>query len=68
MGLGETIGTFEVGKDFDAVLVNTAARNSPLDSFERDTIETKFEKYLFVGDDRNHEKIFIQGREARLPE
>ncbi|GJJ77069.1 guanine deaminase [Entomortierella parvispora] len=68
MGLGETIGSFEVGKDFDAVLVNTAVKNSPLDSFGRDTVQTKFEKYLFVGDDRNHERIFIQGREARLPE
>ncbi|KAG0041564.1 hypothetical protein BGZ83_001635 [Gryganskiella cystojenkinii] len=69
MGLEETIGSFEVGKEFDAILVNTTVPGSPLDIFEqRDTVQTQFEKYLFVGDDRNHEKIFIQGREARLPE
>ncbi|KAF9906425.1 hypothetical protein EC991_000672 [Linnemannia zychae] len=67
MELDDTIGNFEVGKEFDAVLVNTSARNSPMDIFEHDTIRTKFEKYLFVGDDRNNEKIFVQGKEVRLP-
>ncbi|KAF9169080.1 hypothetical protein BGX21_000880 [Mortierella sp. AD011] len=67
MELDDIIGNFEVGKEFDAILVNTAVDNSPVDVFDHDTIETKFEKYLFVGDDRNNEKIFVQGKEVRLP-
>ncbi|KAF9198410.1 hypothetical protein BGZ49_000781 [Haplosporangium sp. Z 27] len=67
MELEDTIGNFEVGKEFDAILVNTNVDNSPVDVFDHDTIETKFEKYLFVGDDRNNEKIFVQGKEVRLP-
>ncbi|KAF9104318.1 hypothetical protein BGX27_010144 [Mortierella sp. AM989] len=67
MELDQTIGNFEVGKEFDAILVNTSVDNSPVDVFDHDTIETKFEKYLFVGDDRNNEKIFVQGKEVRLP-
>ncbi|KAF9926356.1 hypothetical protein BGZ65_007324 [Modicella reniformis] len=67
MELQDTIGNFEVGKEFDAILVNTTADNTPLDVFEHDEIETKFEKYLFVGDDRNNEKIYVQGKEVRLP-
>ena len=67
MELEKTIGNFEVGKEFDAILVNTAVENSPVDVFDHDTVETKFEKYLFVGDDRNNEKIFVQGKEVRLP-
>lgn len=67
MELQDTIGNFEVGKEFDAILVNIAVDNSPIDIFDHDDIETKFEKYLFVGDDRNNEKIYVQGKEVRLP-
>ncbi|KAG0367985.1 hypothetical protein BGZ54_002883 [Gamsiella multidivaricata] len=67
MELQDTIGNFEVGKEFDAILVNTSVENSPVDVFDHDCIETQFEKYLFVGDDRNNEKIFVQGKEVRLP-
>ncbi|KAF9188124.1 hypothetical protein BGZ51_000841 [Haplosporangium sp. Z 767] len=67
MELEDTIGNFVVGKEFDAILVNTAIDNSPVDVFDHDSVETKFEKYLFVGDDRNNEKIFVQGKEVRLP-
>ncbi|KAG0325610.1 hypothetical protein BG000_001735 [Podila horticola] len=67
MGLEATVGNFVVGKEFDAVLVNTAVENSPLDAFEHDSIESMFEKYLFMGDDRNNEKMYVQGKEVRLP-
>ncbi|KAF9432927.1 hypothetical protein BGZ76_010123 [Entomortierella beljakovae] len=67
MELEDTIGNFEVGKEFDAILVNTSVEGSPVDVFDHDTVETKFEKYLFVGDDRNNEKIYVQGKEVRLP-
>ncbi|KAG0074097.1 hypothetical protein BGZ90_011031, partial [Linnemannia elongata] len=67
MGLEDTIGNFEVGKEFDAILVNASTDNSPVDIHDHDTVETSFEKYLFVGDDRNHEKIFVQGKEVRIP-
>ncbi|KAF9996711.1 hypothetical protein BGZ79_009563 [Entomortierella chlamydospora] len=68
MELSDKVGNFEVGKEFDAILVNTTAPRSPLDIFAHDTVQTKFEKYLFVGDDRNNEKIYVQGLEVRLPE
>ncbi|KAF9307455.1 hypothetical protein BGZ74_000014 [Mortierella antarctica] len=67
MELDDKIGNFEVGKEFDAILVNTQVENSPVDVFDHDSVETQFEKYLFVGDDRNNEKIFVQGKEVRLP-
>ncbi|KAF9294944.1 hypothetical protein BGZ74_011031 [Mortierella antarctica] len=67
MGLEATVGNFAVGKEFDAVLVNTAVENSPLDAFEHDSVESMFEKYLFMGDDRNNEKVYVQGKEVRFP-
>ncbi|KAG0364857.1 hypothetical protein BGZ54_007094 [Gamsiella multidivaricata] len=68
MELGDTIGNFRVGKEFDAILVNTSVKGSPLDIFAHDTVQTKFEKYLFVGDDRNNERVYVQGKEVRVPE
>lgn len=67
MELDDKIGNFEVGKEFDAILVNTQVENTPIDVFDHDSVETQFEKYLFVGDDRNNEKIYVQGKEVRLP-
>lgn len=67
MELDDMIGNFEVGKEFDAILVNTQVENTPIDIFDHDSVETQFEKYLFVGDDRNNEKIYVQGKEVRLP-
>ncbi|KAG0206782.1 hypothetical protein BGX28_001855 [Mortierella sp. GBA30] len=67
MELEDKIGNFVVGKEFDAILVNTAVEGSPVDVFDHDSTETQFEKYLFVGDDRNNEKVFVQGKEVRLP-
>ncbi|KAG0234947.1 hypothetical protein BGW42_006046 [Actinomortierella wolfii] len=67
MELEDTIGNFVVGKEFDAIVVDASVPGSPIDVFAHDTIETKFEKYLFVGDDRNHQTIYVQGKEVRLP-
>ncbi|KAG0328643.1 hypothetical protein BGZ99_004913 [Dissophora globulifera] len=66
MELGDTIGNFNVGMEFDAILVNIAVKGSPIDVFAHDTVQTKFEKYLFVGDDRNNAKVYIQGKEVKL--
>ncbi|KAG0233095.1 guanine deaminase [Mortierella sp. GBAus27b] len=67
MGLEDTIGNFEVGKEFDAILVNMATKGSPVDIFPHDTTLSMFEKYLFVGDDRNNEKVYVRGQEVRIP-
>lgn len=47
--------------------MNTAVKNSPLDAFDHDTVESMFEKYLFMGDDRNNERVYVQGKEVRIP-
>ncbi|KAF9164664.1 hypothetical protein DFQ26_001195 [Actinomortierella ambigua] len=67
MELEDKIGNFVEGKEFDAIVVDASAPGSPIDVFAHDTVQTKFEKYLFVGDDRNHSTIYVQGKEVRLP-
>lgn len=65
LGLGETIGNFVVGKDFDAVIVDPTCEDSPFDVFDEiDTTEEVFQKFLFLGDDRNCRTIFVAGQQV----
>ncbi|ODQ81655.1 hypothetical protein BABINDRAFT_159916 [Babjeviella inositovora NRRL Y-12698] len=71
------VGSFEVGKKWDAQLVDLNVENSPVDLFEWQVPQnssvvgnfptaTKFEnmvaKWLFNGDDRNTVSVWVNGR------
>ncbi|XP_022106133.1 guanine deaminase-like isoform X2 [Acanthaster planci] len=65
LGLEDKIGNFEVGKDFDAILVNPTVANSPFDVFHStycDTIEDVVQKFLYLGDDRNIQEVYVAGK------
>ncbi|XP_067670419.1 guanine deaminase-like isoform X2 [Haliotis asinina] len=64
MGLDKTIGNFQVGKDFDAIVVDPLVENSPFDVFSTDTFLDIIQKFLFLGDDRNMIDIFVAGTRA----
>lgn len=64
LGLEKVTGNFEVGKDFDAVLVNTGVPGSPFDVFHEDTLQAIFQKFLFLGDDRNMTEIYVAGKQV----
>ncbi|MES1906778.1 MAG: hypothetical protein MHM6MM_000016 [Cercozoa sp. M6MM] len=55
------IGNFEVGKLFDAMIVDFQPENGPLDIFEHDSLQDRLQKFIFNGDDRNIAKVFVQG-------
>ncbi|XP_006627040.3 guanine deaminase [Lepisosteus oculatus] len=61
LSLDDTIGNFEVGKDFDAVLISPSVPDSPFDVFESDTTENILEKFLNLGDDRNIVEVYVAG-------
>ncbi|KAK0559331.1 hypothetical protein OC844_004483 [Tilletia horrida] len=66
----DRIGSLEVGKDFDALLVRTLSANAPFRSGQNpnmwreddDTLLDVFEKWLFCGDDREIASVFVRGR------
>jgi guanine deaminase len=60
----KTIGSFAPGKDFDALLVDLDAPNPGLWSGEikREGVEAWLERFMFCGDDRNIERVYVQGR------
>jgi guanine deaminase len=62
LSIGDRVGTFEVGKEFDAISVDHTVKNSPYDLFDMDTTTSKLEKFLFIGDDRNIMDVYVQGK------
>lgn len=65
VGMEHKIGNFEKGKRFDALLVDVkgvvSAESSLLES-EEDQNETMVKKFVFLGDDRNIRKVFVDGK------
>lgn len=68
--MANRIGSLEVGKEFDALLVQTTSHWGPSGYTgnpgcfveEDDTLPDVFEKWLFTGDDRNISTVFVRGR------
>lgn len=62
--LVDKIGSFEVGKEFDAVWVRaTTGLESAMTTREAgDTLRAIFEKFLMTGDDRNVANVYVRGR------
>ncbi len=54
------MGSFRVGKEFDAIMVDTELRE-PFDVFSTDSLLDRFEKFVNLGDDRNVRAVWIQG-------
>ena len=66
LGMGDVVGNFQVGKSLDCLVVDPCAADSPFDVFDHETPLEKFQKFLFLGDDRNIESIFVQGNKLSL--
>lgn len=74
LSIDHKVGNFQVGKDFDALLIETYS--GATDKFELPkvltadlTAEDKFQqllqKFLYTGDDRNIVKVFVKGIQTK---
>ncbi|XP_037028424.1 guanine deaminase [Bradysia coprophila] len=68
--LDDITGNFEVGKRFDALLIDTAS--DPIDTFDVNQSETGeayllkcLQKFIYCGDDRNIVKVFVDGKQVK---
>ncbi|XP_053726553.1 guanine deaminase [Synchiropus splendidus] len=64
LSLDDQIGNFEVGKDFDALRVNAAVPNGPIDLFKEEDPKIILEKFLNLGDDRNIVEVYVAGKKV----
>ncbi|CAH2054368.1 unnamed protein product, partial [Iphiclides podalirius] len=70
--LDDKIGSFEVGKEFDALVVDVYASGGQVDhhpySMEENEEEHLFgllQRFVYVGDDRNITQVYIKGRSVK---
>lgn len=61
LNLESKVGNFEQGKNLDAILVDLDA-SRPIHTFDHDTLADKFEKFIYLGDDRHMLEIFVNGK------
>ncbi|KAG1674922.1 hypothetical protein FOA52_014715 [Chlamydomonas sp. UWO 241] len=61
INIDDKVGSFEVGKEWDALLVDVNVPGGPFDIFDGDSMEDQFEKFINLGDDRNIVEVYVQG-------
>ncbi len=71
VGLEDRIGSFEVGKDWDAQMVglqgvgeglNLDQQAGPVEIFGAESWDDKIAKWVYTGDDRNTTAVWVKGR------
>jgi guanine deaminase len=66
-GMGDKLGTFAVGKEFDALKISILEETGAASTFleDDDSMAVIFEKFLMSGDDRNIAEVYVQGRSVK---
>lgn len=64
IGMADKLGNFQVGKYFDAVVLDAEATDSAVDVFDIDTLDGIFQKLFYLGDDRNVSEVYVAGRKV----
>ncbi|XP_048729352.1 guanine deaminase-like [Ostrea edulis] len=64
LAIDHVVGNFEVGKEFDALLIKVDSPGSQIDVFKEDTPEDLIQKFIFLGDSRNIQKVFVNGEDV----
>lgn len=70
MNLDANIGSFNIGKDFDALLIDVCTDNSPIDfyensidpSYSQEYVLELLERFIHLGDDRNIIQVYVKGQ------
>jgi guanine deaminase len=65
LGVGDIIGNFEIGKDFDALIINLAQTDGNLELWQNESIENRLSKWIHLGDDRSISRVYVNGVEVK---
>ncbi|KAL6265415.1 hypothetical protein P5V15_002211 [Pogonomyrmex californicus] len=61
----DKVGNLMPGKEFDALIIDLNAKGSLLDNFREYTLEEKFQRFIYAGDERNIVSVYINGRKVK---
>jgi guanine deaminase len=66
--LKDVVGKFEIGYEFDALLVSCPCNDDdgPWDLYPEDGPEILFEKWINQGDERNIKRVWVQGKDVTV--
>ncbi|KAI8804813.1 hypothetical protein BJ742DRAFT_681691 [Cladochytrium replicatum] len=76
LGVEGQVGSFGVGKEFDAILVDLGTQmmeevpqhgHRTVPRFDHDDARSMFEKFVHLGDDRNMAEVYVRGRLVSTP-
>ncbi|XP_075047834.1 guanine deaminase [Mixophyes fleayi] len=62
LNIDHITGNFEVNKEFDALVINPEAKDSPFEVFSQISKEEMIQRFLYLGDDRNIKAVYVAGR------
>ncbi|KZT19416.1 Metallo-dependent hydrolase [Neolentinus lepideus HHB14362 ss-1] len=62
LGIQDLVGTLDIGKSFDALIVDADRPDQAFDYWAEDGARFGFEKWVNMGDDRNVVSTFVNGR------
>ncbi|XP_072260258.1 guanine deaminase [Pyxicephalus adspersus] len=62
LSIDHITGNFEVGKEFDALLINPETTDSPFEVFSNIPKKDMIQRFLYLGDDRNIKAVYVSGR------
>lgn len=60
--MSDVVGNFEPGKEFDALLIDSAAPNSRLDELKDYSLNERLQRLIYSGDDRNILEVYVSGQ------
>ena len=64
LGLADTIGNFEPGKQFDAMITHVGHKGSSIDLLMPHSHEELLQKFIYLGDCRDVSAVFVAGRQV----
>ncbi|CAG9568081.1 unnamed protein product [Danaus chrysippus] len=63
--LEDKIGSFDIGKQFDALLIDVYAMGGPIDKYDYNSGEDQLvelvQRFVYLGDDRNIRQVYVNG-------
>jgi hypothetical protein len=62
LSMGDVVGNFLVGKKLDCLVIDVNSEGSPIDSFGEENVYSLFEKFVYIGDDRNIAQVLVNGK------
>lgn len=61
----DRVGNFEVGKEFDALVIDLNISSGPLDNLIDFSLEEKLQRLIYSGDDRNIVEVYVRGHRVK---